>query len=402
MKADLAASKQVFKTIDEIAEKIIDYRGKTPPKAKKGIKLITAKVIKDGSIVEGNHEYISQDTYDQWMTRGFPQKGDVLFTTEAPLGEVAILKSSERIALAQRVVLLRGKPALVDQTYLMYALKSSFVQRQLRERSASTTVEGIKQSELRQVRIPLLPLEEQKRIAEIARKCDLIRRTRRYIQQLSDTYLQSVFMEMFGDPKENPKNWDCDLFEIAIISTQNGCGQRRDFSDRGTIVLRIRDLQEGWIDYSEPRRMRLLPEDTKKYHLKENDLLLVRVNGNPNLVGRAASFAEIGEPVVFSDHIIRAKFRSDLLNSKFAAFLLNTNFGRNEILSKISTTAGQFTINSLGLSRIKMIYPPLHLQERFIEISKQYNRLYSQQRETSRQAEHLYQTVLHRAFQGEL
>ena len=62
------------KTIDEITEKLIDYRGKTPPKASSGIRLVTAKVVKDGFIQDENYEYISEDTYHLWMTRGLPKQ----------------------------------------------------------------------------------------------------------------------------------------------------------------------------------------------------------------------------------------------------------------------------------------------------------------------------------------
>lgn len=116
------------KTIDEVTETLIDYRGKTPPKTTEGIKLITAKVIKDGFILDGNHEYIAEAIYDSWMRRGLPQQRDILITTEAPLGEVAQLKTGEKIALAQRVILLRGNPDLIDQDYYFQALKSPFVQ----------------------------------------------------------------------------------------------------------------------------------------------------------------------------------------------------------------------------------------------------------------------------------
>jgi type I restriction enzyme S subunit len=101
--------------IGDITSAIIDYRGRTPQKAPYGIKLLTAKVIKDATIDESRLEYISQETYAQWMRRGFPQQGDILLTTEAPLGEAAMLRSAEPIALAQRVILLRGDPAVVDQ-----------------------------------------------------------------------------------------------------------------------------------------------------------------------------------------------------------------------------------------------------------------------------------------------
>ena len=145
------------KTIEEVTDVLIDYRGKTPRKTSAGIKLITAKVIKDGFIRGGDHEYIAEEEYDAWMRRGLPQPWDILVTTEAPLGEVAQLRTSERIALAQRVILLRGNPEIIDQGYYFQAMKSPFVQSELKARSTGTTVLGIKQSELRQVRIPYYP-----------------------------------------------------------------------------------------------------------------------------------------------------------------------------------------------------------------------------------------------------
>jgi type I restriction enzyme, S subunit len=112
------------RTIEEVTDVLIDYRGKTPPKTATGVKLITAKVIKDGFIRDENHEYIAEAYYDEWMRRGLPQQWDILITTEAPLGEVAQLRSAERVALAQRVILRRGRPDVIDQGYLFQALKS--------------------------------------------------------------------------------------------------------------------------------------------------------------------------------------------------------------------------------------------------------------------------------------
>ena len=101
------------------------------------------------------------------MRRGLPQKLDVLVTTEAPLGEVAIIRSDKPIALAQRIILLRAKSGLVDPVYLFYALQSDIGQAELKARASGTTVLGIKQSELRKVRIPVFPLPMQQRIAGI-------------------------------------------------------------------------------------------------------------------------------------------------------------------------------------------------------------------------------------------
>ena len=144
---------------------IIDYRGKTPRKTSSGIPLITAKVVKGGRIKTPT-EFIAIEDYYFWMRRGIPRLGDVLITTEAPLGEVAQL-CQQRVALAQRLILLRGKSEVLDNRFLKFLMQSAPVQHQLHARATGTTVLGIKQKELRQIGLALPPLPEQHAIAHI-------------------------------------------------------------------------------------------------------------------------------------------------------------------------------------------------------------------------------------------
>ncbi len=184
-------------TVEEVTNRLIDYRGKTPPKTDSGVRLITAKVVKGGRILDDKPEFIAADFYDQWMRRGIPQQWDVLITTEAPLGEVALLRDPERIALAQRIILLRGNPQIIDQKYLFYALQSEFTQAELKGRATGTTVSGIKQSELRQVRLQLPDLPTQRRIAGILSAYDdLIENNLRRIRILEEM-AQSLYREWF-------------------------------------------------------------------------------------------------------------------------------------------------------------------------------------------------------------
>ena len=190
--------KQVeLKTVEEVCERLIDYRGKTPPKTSSGVRLVTAKVIKQGRIQPEPAEYIAEDFYDEWMRRGLPQDLDLLLTTEAPLGEVALLRLREPVALAQRVILLRPNPSIVDPRYLFQAMKGDFVQAELRARASGTTVSGIKQSELRKVRIPVPPLVTQRRIAAILSAYDdLIENCVERIRLL-DEMARAIYREWF-------------------------------------------------------------------------------------------------------------------------------------------------------------------------------------------------------------
>ena len=151
----------------------VDYRGKTPKKVEKGIFLITARNIKDGKIdYKLSTEYISEDDYDEVMKRGIPQKGDVLITTEAPLGSVAQI-DNVNVALAQRIIKYRGNPGILDNGYLKYYLSSDYFQTQLLKKSTGSTVKGIKGTVLHKMKIILPPLKEQEKIAEILSTWDL-------------------------------------------------------------------------------------------------------------------------------------------------------------------------------------------------------------------------------------
>lgn len=175
----------------EVLEALIDYRGKTPKKTTSGVPLITAKIIKNGRI-ETPTEFISVDNYDSWMVRGFPKVGDVVLTTEAPLGEVAQLDDAN-IALAQRVVTLRGKSDVLDNTYLKYYFMSNVGKQRLKARETGTTVTGIKQSELKEVLVDVPPYKVQVRIAEVLKSLDDKIELNRRINDNLEKLIKNIF-----------------------------------------------------------------------------------------------------------------------------------------------------------------------------------------------------------------
>jgi type I restriction enzyme S subunit len=148
-----------------VAEKA-DYRGKTPEKTKDGVFLVTARNVRMGYIdYEGSQEYVAQDEYEEIMRRGLPKKGDILFTTEAPLGNVALV-DREDIALAQRIIRFRLNPKRFFETFALYGMMSDHFQIQLQSLSTGSTAEGLKASKLPILRLIAPPIQEQRVIAE--------------------------------------------------------------------------------------------------------------------------------------------------------------------------------------------------------------------------------------------
>ena len=157
--------------MEDALDEIIDYRGKTPKKSETGIMTLSAKSVKNGYIDYSQCYYISQSEYKKFMVRGFPKVGDILLTTEAPLGMVCRLDRDD-VAIAQRLLTLRGKKGVLNNDYLLYYLQSPIGQYLLRSRETGTTVTGIKQSEFRKIEMDLPDIKYQEKVASILRSID--------------------------------------------------------------------------------------------------------------------------------------------------------------------------------------------------------------------------------------
>lgn len=153
-------------SLRRVVNKFVDYRGATPEKVLTGIPLVTAKNIKNGLIdFEISQEFIREEDYFDWMVRGFPEIGDVLVTTEAPLGETAQITDTN-IALAQRVILLKLNQKKVVNDYIKYWFISKVGQDELYSQATGSTALGIKASKFKGINCLVPSIEEQETIAQ--------------------------------------------------------------------------------------------------------------------------------------------------------------------------------------------------------------------------------------------
>ncbi|RYF31533.1 MAG: restriction endonuclease subunit S [Comamonadaceae bacterium] len=156
----------------------IDYRGNTPPKTTSGIPLITAKNVRMGYLDQEPREYISDSTFDTWMTRGFPEIGDLFFTTEAPLGNICVNDIEEPFAIAQRLICFKPYGPTNTRFYMM-AVMSRSMQRVLDDSATGMTARGIKAAKLKPIALPVPPDAEQQRIVakvdQLMALCDALK-----------------------------------------------------------------------------------------------------------------------------------------------------------------------------------------------------------------------------------
>jgi type I restriction enzyme, S subunit len=162
--------------LGESLEVLIDHRGKTPNKlggdfTSIGIPVASAMLVQDARLRLDEARHVSPEMYRRWMQVP-TRRCDVLLTSEAPLGRVALVPDDNPLVLGQRLFGLRGKSGVLDSVFLFYTLQTEEVQKQLLSRATGTTVTGIRQSELTKIRINAPSYPEQRAIAEVLKALD--------------------------------------------------------------------------------------------------------------------------------------------------------------------------------------------------------------------------------------
>jgi len=377
------------KSVEELTATLIDYRGKTPPKCEQGVRLITAKVIKGGFIQDGKQEYISEETYEWWMSRGYPHQWDILITTEAPLGEVAQLRENERVALAQRVILLRGNPKEICQQYYFQAIKSPIVQSGLQQRATGTTVLGIKQSELRQVRIPSPPLPTQRKIASILSAYDdLIENNLRRIKILEEM-AQTLYREWFvkfrlpGHEKVRmvdsplgkiPEGWEISTLGEHLESLESGKRPKGGIKDLYSGVPSVGAENVIGIGKHNYQSEKLVPqeffESMNKGVVQNRDVALYKDGA---YIGRSSFFRDGFPHVEFcvNEHV----FLLRTCGKKITQNILYLWLQEPSTVATIRSTnanAAQPGINQKGVKGIQVLLPPEETSSGFDQIVEPY------------------------------
>ena len=229
-------------TLEEVLDEIIDHRGRTPKKlgadfTNAGVPVISAKLIRQGAIDFENVRFVSHETWEKWMPVPL-QEGDVILTSEAPLGKTAFVPSNDPLVLGQRLFALRGKADVIDNAYLRYWLESEVGQAQLAGRASGTTVLGIRQALLRKVEIDLPPLRAQRSVGKFLKALD----DKIVANQTSISKIDEILRALW-QKELSLSNIDVPLSSLA--SFVNGKAFTKGASGTGRVVVRIAEMNSG-------------------------------------------------------------------------------------------------------------------------------------------------------------
>lgn len=386
--------------------RFIDYRGKTPEKTNSGLRLITAKNVKMGYLQETPMEFVAPDSYDSWMTRGIPEIGDVLFTTEAPLANVAQLDTDEKVVFAQRVIVLQPSAKDLDRTFLKYLLLSDIAQKRILEQGTGATVQGIKASLLKTIPIEFPPLSEQRRIvglldeafAGLATAKANAEKNLQNARALFESHLHSVFTQRGTAWTERT------LEEVAATdcTLSYGIVQPGEEYPDGLPIVRPTDLTTKVIRLDGLKRID--PELAGGYTrtaLVGGELLLC-VRGSTGGVSIAA--AEL-EGANVTRGIVPIRFAASALTPDFGFYLMSSSAVQDQIRAK-TYGAALMQINIRDLRNIRLSFPPLTEQKPMAanldDLHQETQRLAAIYEQKLAALEALKKSLLHQAFAGNL
>jgi type I restriction enzyme, S subunit len=358
-----------------------------------------------------------------WIKSG-ELRDDVLLSTEEHITSEALLESNAKLvpsgsvlvamygatvgrtaflgieaATNQAICHIVPDESIADAKFVWYALRSKLPE--LLSRRVGGAQPNINQRIIRDTRVLIPTLSEQRRIVEILDQADGLRKKRSVADSATARILPSLFLKLFGDPSTNPMGWKQDKLGNLAVEFRYGTSVRCDSDIEGLPVLRIPNIVGGELDLTDLKYAELPASDVKTLRLNPGDVLIVRTNGNPDYVGRCSVFDE-DETMLFASYLIRIRLDSDKVNPFFVAAFLQTPEGRRAMAPAIRTTAGQSNINIESLRQITIPLPPSDAQAKFVEHLASLRDIVAKTRMSEVRLTGLFASLLNRAFSGEL
>lgn len=370
----------------ECVSEIIDYRGKTPKKLggewddNGDYRAISAKNIKNNKIVnEEAMKKVNKEIYMKWMKKEV-KKGDILLTSEAPLGETYYWDSEEKIVLSQRIYGIRANENIIKSRYLFAYMQSRNFSHELTSRESGTTVTGIRQSELEKVKIKIPVLSIQKYIGDtifnLNQKIQVNSEIINTLEKISQTLFKHWFID-FEFPNEEgkpykssggemeeselgeiPKAWEIYNVNEFAKSISNSINKKEKQYAKFLNTSDVLDGEIADVDFLPTKNM---PGQAKKL-IEQNDILYSEIR--PKNKRYAYIQIENADDYVVSTKLMVLRTNEEILSSKLFYIWLTMQSTINELNQIAESRSGTFPqITFSILSKFKLALPPKNLMD---------------------------------------
>jgi type I restriction enzyme S subunit len=325
--------------------------------------------------------------------------GDVVICEGGEAGRAAIWTDPDREVYIQKALhRVRVKPCLYNR-FLVHVLMADAKSGRLNSYFTGTTIPHFTGQDLHRYVIPLPPLPEQKRIADILDKADAIRRKR---QEALDALLSipgSTFHEMFGTPLHNTKGWKIGTIRDLVCEVKYGSSSKAS-SEGQYPMLRMNNITyAGTWDLTDLKYIDIPLGDRAKYLVQKGDILFNRTNSK-ELVGKTAVFQEEA-PMAFAGYLVRAR-TNELAHPDYIAGYLNSPHGKATLRHMCKSIVGMANINAQEFQDILIPHPPIEAQLEFVRVLEAIRRSEKPLLQAVKESESLFHSLVQRAFRGEL
>lgn len=363
---------------------------------------------KESRFVDDGFVYVTTEKAAK-LRRNMAFPGDVIFTQRGTLGQIAIIPKAAKFPeyiISQSQMKLTPDASRIDARFLYQYFRTPAALRRLLGQTQATGVPHINLGILKRFAVPVPPLDEQRRIAEVLDRAEALRAKRRAALAQLDTLTQSIFLDLFGDPVENRKAWPRVPFETLLMAIESGWSPT--CLDRGVVGEEWGVLKLGAVSWCEfdPTENKALPPDVEpdpRLEVGVGDLLFARKN-TYDLVGACVLVRETPPRLMIPDLVFRFRLKADAaVDPCFLQQLLIYPTKRRDIQKLAGGTSGSMPNISKGrLQAASIELPPLKLQQDFAQRIAAVEKLKSAQRRSLAELDALFASLQHRAFRGEL
>lgn len=362
------------------------------------VRLIQLADIGQGKFLDRSARFLTRETAKK-LNCTYLKEGDILIARMPdPIGRACVFPNIiQPCVTVVDVCVVRVDPDFVDNRWLMWILNSPHFRFQLTPFLSGTTRQRISRKNLESLKISLPPIASQRRIANILDKADEIIRKRKEAIALTEQLLKSTFLDMFGDPVINPKGWEIKpLNSFGKILTGN-TPPRADIDNYGDHIEWIKSDNITIPEH-------FLSEATEKLSTKgkklgrvvpKDSILVTCIAGSKSSIGRAGL---ADREVAFNQQI-----NAIIPNSEINPFFLYSHFFVfQNLVQEKSTDSMKGMVNKTEFSNIEFMKPPKEDQEKFGDFFKNFHRYYKSLKIHLQESENLFNSLLQKAFKGEL
>ncbi|WFN35243.1 restriction endonuclease subunit S [Methanogenium sp. S4BF] len=391
---NLTSSEGIFTDGDWVESKDQDPSGQ--------VRLIQLADIKDGYFEFNSNKFLTLEKAIE-LNCTFLKKGDILISRMPdPIGRACIFPGNEKKCItAVDVCILRPDNPLIDPNWLKYAINSPECRKEIIRRSRGTTRKRIPRKELGKIQLSIPNLETQRKIVAILEKAEATQRLRADADALTQELVQSVFLEMFGDPVTNPKGWEKVTLGSIIQKVEAGPSRRLNAEGKGPVNITSGEIHDGMSIKATKLKYIDVPEDITRYVLKKDDILLNYVN-SLSRIGKSAVYQGEYSPAIVGHNIFRINVNRKLVNPFFLVAQFKTTFFMNQIKRITKPAVNQASFNTKDLRKCVVVLPPVLFQEKFIQSLKHIDSAFTDQSKANQEIADLFALLQSKAFTGEL